>query len=219
MNAPISQHAHTFEKTITKTVSCRYLLYLPPGYGQGDQRWPLVLFLHGAGERGNDLERVKRHGPPKRLDQGHDFPFILVSPQCPLDTWWQNDVLIALLDEIVATHDVDTRRVYVTGLSMGGYGTWELATTYPDRFAAVAPVCGGGHFFRVPKMKDVPVWVFHGAKDDVVPLAKSEELVRALEACDGNVRFTVYPDAQHDSWTPTYDNPDLYQWLLTHRRS
>ena len=178
----------------------------------------VVLFLHGAGERGDDLELVKRHGPPMLVEAGRDFPFILVSPQCAADSWWSGDVLCALLDEVIEHHDVDEDRVYLTGLSMGGYGTWELATAQPDRFAAVAPVCGGGHFMRAYRLAQLPVWVFHGAKDTIVPLEKSAEMVRALEACGGNVTFTVYPHAAHDCWTETYANAALYEWFLQHRR-
>ena len=218
MTAQTGQHADAFRKTITKTLGCTYLLYLPPEYGRDDRRWPLMLFLHGAGERGDDLELVKRHGPPKLVARGRDLPFIVVSPQCAPDAWWSNDILCALLDEIMARYGVDTDRVYVTGLSMGGYGTWELATACPERFAAIAPVCGGGHFIRAQRLKHVPAWVFHGAKDDVVPVEKSGEMVRALTACGGSVKFTVYPDAAHDSWTQTYDNPELYDWFLEQRR-
>ena len=123
---PGDQHDQVFEKTITKTVSCRYLLYLPPDYGKKQQQWPMILFLHGAGERGDDLEKVKVHGPPKIVETEKDFPFILVSPQCPEGKWWPNEteVLINLLDDIISRYDVDTKRVYLTGLSMGGFGAW-----------------------------------------------------------------------------------------------
>ncbi|MCL5280100.1 MAG: prolyl oligopeptidase family serine peptidase [Planctomycetes bacterium] len=211
-----------FEKEITKKVSLKYLLYLPQGYGEKkDQKWPLVLFLHGAGERGNDLNLVKKHGPPKLIDQGKEFPFIVVSPQCPISSWWpeQVDALAALLDEVQSKYAVDADRVYLTGLSMGGFGTWTLATRYPDRFAALAPICGGGDKYLVSRLKSVPVWVFHGAKDPVVPLQASTEMVEALKKAGGDVQFTVYPEAQHDSWTETYDNPKLYEWFLSHRRN
>ena len=141
---PGSQTDQTFKKQILKTVEYDYLLYLPNHYGTADKKWPLVLFLHGAGERGDNLARVKVHGPPMLIEKGHSFPFILVSPQCPKDVWWDAEGLNALLDEIVAKYAVDENRIYVTGLSMGGYGTWDLAIRYPNRFAAIAPICGGG---------------------------------------------------------------------------
>jgi predicted peptidase len=216
------QSEQMFQKEITKTVRLGYLLYLPKGYGEKkEQKWPLMLFLHGAGERGSDLNLVKKHGPPKLIDQGKEFPFIVVSPQCPTSSWWpeQVDALVALLDEIQSKYAVDADRVYLTGLSMGGFGTWTLATRYPDRFAALAPICGGGDKYLVSRLKKVPVWVFHGAKDPVVPLQASTDMVEALKRAGGNVQFTVYPEAQHDSWTETYNNPKLYEWFLSQRRN
>lgn len=213
------QHEHTFEAEIVKTVRLGYLLYLPKDYGTVPQKkLPLILFLHGMGERGNNLERVKVHGIPKIVEQKDDFPFIAVSPQCPGRSFWtmELEALNALLDEIIETYAVDTNRIYLTGLSMGGFGSWSLAIKYPDRFAAIAPVCGGGEPEKVSVLKDIPVWVFHGGKDQTVPLKRSEEMVDALKACGGNVKFTVYPDAGHDSWTETYDNPELYKWFLKH---
>ena len=214
---PSRQHEQTFEKEVTRTVSCRYLLFLPEGYAE-QQHWPLMMFLHGAGERGNDLRPVKIHGPPKLVEQRGDFPFVLVSPQCPPGRWWSPEVLSALLDEILHDYSIDEDRVYLTGLSMGGFGTWRLAIEHPDRFAAIAPVCGGGTPYVLDRIKHIPTWVFHGAKDGVVPLSESQRMVDALEACGGNVKFTVYPEAEHDSWTETYDNPELYEWFLSHRR-
>ena len=211
--------ARRFERTITTTVGAAYLLYLPEGYGtEPDRRWPLILFLHGRGESGSNLGLVKRHGLARRLAEGLALPAIVVSPQCPAGGWWATDVLGALLDEVSEQYAVDADRVYVTGLSMGGYGTWALALRYPERFAAIAPVCGGGDPARACTIRRLPVWAFHGAKDDVVAFERSEEMVAALRACDGNVQFTVYPDARHDSWTATYANPELYAWMLAQRR-
>ncbi len=218
---PGSQHFQTFEKTVTKTLSCKYLLFLPEDYGEKQQRWPLIMFLHGAGERGSDLKKVKVHGPPKIVENRKDFSFIVVSPQCPTGDWWTDkvEVLINLLDDIVARYKVDKKRVYLTGLSMGGYGTWSLASAYPERFAAIAPICGGGKRFMAMRLKDIPVWVFHGAKDRVVPLKESEEMVSAIRKRGGNAKLTIYPDAGHDSWTETYNNQELYDWFLEHRKS
>jgi predicted peptidase len=209
------QTAHTFRRD---GHALRYLLYLPEGYDPGGEAWPLLLFLHGAGERGDSLDLVKAHGPPRLVEEGHAFPFLLVSPQQPPGAWWDPAALAALLDDVEARHRVDPDRVYVTGLSMGGFGTWALAILQPDRFAAIAPVCGGGEAEGVCAIRDVPAWAFHGALDSVVPLARSAEMVDALYACGGNPRFTVYPEADHDSWTETYANPTLYEWLLSHRR-
>ena len=218
---PGIQCPQTFESTITKTLSCNYLLFLPRDYGKKQQKWPLILFLHGAGERGNDLSKVKIYGPPKFAEENKDFPFIVVAPQCPADGWWPNEteILINLLDEVVSHYDVDKEKVYLTGLSMGGYGTWSLACEYPDNFAAVAPVCGGGMPYLCDRLKNVPVWAFHGAKDDIVPLRESEEMVEAVNKAGGNAKLTIYPDVGHGAWPGAYDGCELYDWFLQHRKT
>ncbi len=213
------QTVQTFTPPSGSPFSGKFWLYLPEGYSREGNPWPLMLFLHGAGERGDDLERVKVHGPPKLVDQGKSLPFLIVSPQAPEDHWWSTDYLVALLDAVEKAYHVDPDRIYVTGLSMGGFGTWDLAVAQPDRFAAIAPICGGGDPEAVCAIRHVPVWVFHGAKDTVVPISRSEEMVEALKACGGQVRFTVYPEAGHDAWTVTYDNPEFYAWLLSQRRT
>jgi predicted peptidase len=215
--SPGKQREGTFEQT----VRLRYLLFLPRDYGtEPDEKWPLILFLHGMGERGHNLKLVKKHGVAKIVERRPDFPLIVLSPQCPDETtWWDHHLTLkALLDETVASYAVDTARIYLTGLSMGGYGTWSLATRYPGLFAAIAPICGGGLPDLASALKDIPVWAFHGAEDDVVKLEVGQRIVDALRACGGNVRFTVYPGVGHDSWTQTYDNPELYQWFLQHTR-
>ena len=201
----------------TKTFELEYLLYLPKDY-DSQEAWPLMLFLHGAGERGDDLSRVAIHGPPKLVEQGRDFPFVIVSPQCKASETWESIELSKLLDQVIAEHKIDEQRIYVTGLSMGGYGTWDLACYEPHRFAAIAPICGGGKTWLVGKLQDLPVWAFHGAKDNVVPLEKSQELIDKLESMGHAPKLTVYPDLQHDSWTVTYENPELYEWFLSHTR-
>ena len=211
------QQARKFEKQITLTARFDYLLFLPREYETSDKAWPLILFLHGAGETGSDLEKVKIHGPPKIVESQPEFPFIVVSPQSPR-RGWNAEYLNVLLDEILSSYRVDRDRVYLTGLSMGGSGTWDLASLYPERFAAIVPICGTGDPNTAEQLKDLPVWVFHGAKDTGVPLSRSKSMVEAFEKAGGNVRFTVYPDAGHDSWTETYANPELYRWLLQQKR-
>jgi predicted peptidase len=215
------QIANTFSKKVTKMVECKYLLYLPADYEKDKKKWPLIMFLHGAGERGDNLNLVKKHGPPKMIAEGKSFDFIVVSPQCPNDLWWpeQTDTLINLLDEIEKKYRVDTDRVYLTGLSMGGFGTWTLAEKYPQRFAAIAPICGGSEQYAASRLKKVPVWAFHGAKDKLVPVERSQEMVDAVKKAGGDVKLTIYPEAEHDSWTQTYNNPELYEWFLSHRIS
>lgn len=214
------QQARSFRGEVRTTVELRYLLYLPRDYqAAGGRRWPLALFLHGRGEQGTDLELVKRHGLPRLLESRHDFPAIVVSPQCLPGEWWSPPALHALLDEIEAHHAVDPDRVYVTGLSMGGFGTWALAIDRPDRFAAIAPICGGGEPIGAWRLVNLPVWAFHGDADEIVPLRRSEEMIAALRRHGGAPRFTVYPGVAHDSWTRTYDNPALYEWLFAQRRA
>jgi predicted peptidase len=214
------QEPHSFSKEIRKTVSLNYLLYLPKEYGQDKGRkWPVILFLHGSGERGTDLDKVKSYGPPKLVSDGKDMPFIVVSPQAPERTSWDPDALLALLDEIGDHYAVDPDRVYLTGVSMGGSGTWRLASAHPERFAAIAPICGTGDPSAAPRLANIPTWVFHGAKDDLVPLQASQEMVDALKEAGNDARFTVYPDAGHDSWTQTYNNPAVFEWFLSQRRS
>ena len=157
-------------------------------------------------------------GPPKIVLKDHTFPFILVSPQCGTEKLWSPEDVINLVNEVKAKLNVDPERIYLTGLSMGGFGTWAAAIEYPDVFAAIIPVCGGGDTSKVCAIKDVPVWVFHGAKDMVVPIQRSEEMVEALKKCGGDPSFTVYPEAAHDSWTVTYNNPEIYSWLLKHKK-
>lgn len=211
------QVAKTLELTVP--VKLDYLLYLPPDYEKQDA-WPLVVFLHGAGERGNDLELVKKHGPPKLIAAGQDFPAIVVSPQCSNNRWWHAQLLelTALVDDIEKNYKVDKSRIYLTGLSMGGFGTWALGAYTPERFAALVPICGGGEALAARALTKTPIWVFHGAKDAIVPLKRSQDMVDALKRSKGNVEFTVYPEAQHDSWTETYANPDVWKWLFEQKR-
>ena len=215
------QEPKLFEKEITITARLGYLLSLPPGYeADAAKKWPLIVFLHGAGESGSDLDKVKIHGPPKLIAAGSfDHPCIVVSPQCP-GRGWNADMLGALIDDICRQYRVDEDRIYLTGLSMGGFGTWALAAARPERFAAIAPICGGGNPVDAIKLRGLPIWVFHGEKDNVVPLAASQAMVTALEALGqkDNVKFTIYPGVGHDSWTATYDDPEFYRWLFAQKR-
>ncbi len=225
---PKNQQARNFQRRITKTVAGDYLLYLPNDYKpRGSTRWPLILFLHGAGERGKNLGIVAVHGPPKIVQSKREFPFIVVSPQCPAGESWSNDVLLALLDEVTRKYKVDQSRIYLTGLSMGGYGSWNLGLKHPEKFAAIAPICGGGdnlgillaHGKGLRLLKELPVWAFHGAKDSTVKLEQSEKMVNSLRKIGNDAKLTVYPEAGHDSWTESYNNPALYEWFLKHQNS
>jgi predicted peptidase len=197
-----------------------YLLFLPSNYyKEENKKWPMILFLHGKGERGNDIEVLRKVVVPTLLEENKDFPFIVVSPLCPGDRYWEPLILKKLLDDISRKLRIDMDRIYLTGLSMGGYGTWSTAIKYPDIFAAIAPVCGGGDPGMVCRIGDMPAWVFHGAKDTTVLPQESTRMVEALEGCGGNVKFTLYPELEHDCWTETYNNPELYEWFLEQSKS
>src|SRR5690606_30403874 len=157
---------------------------------------------------------------PSHFHTGYNFPTIISQPPGPeTDVWpYQVTELHALLHHLIASYKVDTTRVYLTGLSMGGYGTWYFASEYPERFAAIAPICGGGGWWMPRRLTSLPIWVFHGDADTTVPLRASEEMVKAIREAGGKVKFTVYPGVGHDSWTETYNNPELYNWFLSHSR-
>ncbi len=200
-------------------ITVNYLLYLPQDYVKDTSKlWPVLIFLHGSGEAGNDLQKVKAHGPPKLIEQGKQFPFIVVSPQAPGNEGWEPQVIIRLIKGIQSKYKVDREKIYLTGLSMGGFGTWNIASKFPSVFAAIAPVCGGGDTTEVMKLKHVPVWCFHGAKDNVVDPEQSYRMVRALKKYNPDVKLTIYPDANHDSWSQTYDNDSLYTWMLQQKK-
>ena len=182
----------------------------PPATG-----WPLLVFLHGSGERGTDLELVKKHGPPKLAGTRPELEsFYMLAPQCPLGRWWDTASVKDLIDQTVASQSVDSKRIYIAGISRGGFATWTLLREHPGFIAAALPICGAGDPASVSRFKSVPIWAFHGDKDEAVPVQRSIEMVEALKKVNGNIKFTLYPDTGHDSWTRTFDNPDLYRWLL-----
>jgi len=216
-SAASPQEIKHFKAKIKVIAEYNYFLFLPEGYGKHKQRWPLMLFLHGAGDAGTNMDRVKILGPPKIVETKPDFPFILVSPQSPVRSW-NLDALNALFDDVIRKYRVDKDRVYLTGASMGGSATWAFAIAHPEKFAAIVPVCGSGDPSEAHKLAGLAIWVFHGAKDPVVHVERAQEMVNAVKAAGGNVKFTVYPDAAHDAWTQTYNDPELYRWLLRQKR-
>jgi predicted peptidase len=198
----------------------RYWLFLPADYEKPSEPTPLLLFLHGSGERGDDLELVKKHGPPKILadcERAKSWPFITVSPQCPQETRWNAAELAKLVEHVANTHRVDRRRIYVTGLSMGGSGTWDLLDAYPGTFAAAIPICGKGDPGAAERLAKTPVWIFVGAKDKAETVETCVQMEQAVRASGGTAKITVYPDAQHDAWTETYNNPAVWDWLAAQR--
>ena len=206
-----------------QVVTMNYLLFLPADYkADAKQGFPLLLFQHGSGERGSDLELVKKHGPPKLVEEKPDFPFVTVSPQCPLEQRWDAAQLSTLVDYLEANYNLDKDRLYVTGLSMGGSGTWDLIAQEPKRFAAAIPICGGGggdDFTRAKLFADLPLWAFYGDQDRPAGLKQCQDFIAAV-AATGNeeAKMTIYPNVGHDSWTETYANPEVYKWLLSHSK-
>lgn len=212
-----------FSRPITKTVSAGYALYLPDGYDQRAKKlWPMILFLHGMGDRGDDLSKLtdSKWSPLAHAKKTKGFPFIVVAPQSPASNdRWTSDIPIATLKEVLQKYRVDPDRVYLTGVSMGGAGAWRVALDYPKYFAAMSVVSGSGYPDEAGRLLNMPIWVFHGAKDNVVPLKKAQDMVDAVKAKgDKNVNMTVYPDMGHDAWEKAYSDPDMYDWFLTIKR-
>ena len=209
-----------FKKLFTQEVSGQYLLDLPKDYAE-KTNWPLVVFLHGYGESGDDLEMVRNTGLAKLVAEGKQFPFVLVSPQCPAGFYWRGNVIIGMIDEIVENYSIDTSRIYMTGKSMGGYGTWQISHEYPERFAAIAPIAGGGLFvspYFMERLKGLPVWAFHDKRDDLVPYQESVRMVEGVNVAGGNAKLTTYDQGTHDAWTEAYNNDELYDWFLKHSK-
>jgi predicted peptidase len=222
LGSALSAQAQPAQKPRTTTIHTKisYLTFLPKSYAAKGAPVPLIIFLHGSGESGSDLNKVKMWGPPAIAEKDPSFPFMVVSPQAPDGEWWHANLLKGMIDEVLAKYNVDRKRVYLTGLSMGGYGAWDLAIRYPDYFAALAPICGGGNTIRIGQLKNVPTWVFHGLKDDSVPERESATMVAALKAAGGDVKYTVLPDAGHvDAWVYAYGEAGLFDWFLEHRKS
>lgn len=217
-----SQSSKSFEGQVTLAVKYDYLLSLPQGYeADTTKRWPLVVFLHGSGERGSQVEQVMRHGPPKLIASGKAIPAIVISPQCQPGQIWNPHGVHALTQHLMQTHRVDADRVYLTGLSMGGFGTWETAMEYPQTYAALVPICGGAgvRFVMAEKIKHIPVWIFHGEKDTVVEPAFSKRMNEVLIKLGAQPKLTLYPQAGHDAWTATYDNQEMWDWLFQQKRA
>ncbi|MDO6518315.1 prolyl oligopeptidase family serine peptidase [Zobellia uliginosa] len=207
------------ETVITENYS--YYLYYPEEYEERpEEKFPLLLFLHGGGESGDSLVYVKRNGPPKLIKRGKKFPFLILAPQNPYKKmWWNTRSVIQLLDTIVKNNRVDTTRIYLTGLSRGGGAAWEMAVQYPKKFAAMAVVCGMTPLPYASWIdKKMPIWVFHGEEDESIPISESETMVAKLKSMGYEVRFTRYPGVGHDAWVPAYDNEELYEWFVAQKR-
>nr|WP_309697769.1 prolyl oligopeptidase family serine peptidase [Armatimonas sp.] len=206
----------SLQQKLSATPRFRYATQLPAGYeSDKNKRWPLLLFLHGSGEAGDNLDLVKVHGPWKLAKD-----FLIVAPQNPVDDWWRPEQVLTLVADLEKKYRLDNSRLYLTGLSLGGYGTWATALLAPKRFAAIVPICGAGDPADAARLTELPTWAFHGQKDDAVPVRHSQEMIAALRKSGATeARLTLYPEAGHDAWSATYANPTLYSWLLSHRRN
>ncbi len=206
-----------FSGNFSAGVNLNYLTYFPEGF-DSSKEYPLILFLHGSGERGSDLSLVRKHGLPKEIDNGRKVPAIVIAPQCPENKRWRTYELAALMDYVESLYKIDKSRVYVTGLSMGGSGTWRFAAEFPDRVAAIITMCAYAEPHTAYQIADIPVWVFHGTADDITPFDVSERMVKKLQEIGGNVKFTIYEGADHNIWERTYANDEIYTWLFAQRK-
>jgi len=199
---------------VLKFENLDYVIRFPNGY-KSDEKYPVIIYLHGVGTRGNDVE-VLKNTPFLRLINNHsEFPFVVVAPQCSVHTWFDMfEQLKRFVMTMINKDFADKDRIYLTGASMGGYGSWQLAMSMPEVFAAVAPVCGGGMYWDAQRLADVPVWAFHGGKDTVVRPEESVKMVEAVNGFGGRAKLTVYPENGHDAWTDAYGTYDLFEWML-----
>ncbi|MEZ5941796.1 MAG: prolyl oligopeptidase family serine peptidase [Planctomycetaceae bacterium] len=223
-------------------IELNYRWLQPKGYVPGeksDTKYPLVIFLHGAGERGDDNAAQLRHCTSRftEADVREKFPCFVMAPQCPTGKRWvevdwskgQHDMpktpsepmarVLELLDQLIKTHAIDEDRIYVMGLSMGGYGTWDLLARHPEKFAAGVPICGGGDEKQAAKIKDIPIWVFHGDADTAVKVERSRNMVAAIKEAGGQPKYTEYPGVGHNSWTPAINEPGILPWLFSQKRA
>ncbi len=209
-------HLAPQEVTISQETKVGYLQYFPEGYDQSDEKFPLILFLHGGGESGNDLELVKKNGLTREIENGRKVPAIVLAPQNPNPKGlWDDVVIAAFLEAKIAELRVDESRIYLMGLSRGGHGVFRLAFQHPEKFAAAVVVCGGGPVSYAPWAKKVPFWFFHGDRDPVVPTAESERLSAAVTAAGGEAKLTIYPDTEHDAWSKAFADDALYKWMFS----
>lgn len=206
----------SFSKEIKTKVQLNYILQLPTNQ---KEKFPLIIFLHGSGERGTDLALVKVHSPftYKELIQS---PVALLAPQCPSNVWWDTTAVYELIKETISKYNIDATRIYLTGLSMGGWGTWKLAIEHPELFAAVAPVCAPVDILMVidvPKL-NMPIRIYHGALDDVVLPEDSIMMHQELKKQNKQSELFIFPNDNHNSWDSTYSNPEFYKWLLSQQK-
>jgi len=201
---------------VTGKAGYNFLAYLPKGYGKISERLPLILMLHGA-TMGNSVDNAKNYGPVRYAMQHEDFPFVVVAPAS--QNGWSVPLLDTLLNALPIPN-IDGERIYLTGYSMGAHATWLMALAYPNRFAAIAVASGAGDSYQAAaRLKNLPAWIFHGAKDEIVPIDRGLKMIGAMKSAGSEVKYTIFPDQGHSIVEPTYNNPELYQWFLQHRRN
>lgn len=199
-----------------------YDLYLPKDYSSSVKKYPLLIYLHGGSQRGNDINKLKVYGMPYLVQKGHDFNFIIASPQCPADKYWSSENWFEpLYSNLMSQYRIDTTRVYCTGISMGGYGTYIVALDFPDTFAAIIPLCGGindSDTMRVCNLSKTPIWTFHGTADDQISIHETERIVNGLRKCNGKIKFTKLKDRGHGIEDLYETKPEIYEWLLKNKK-
>ena len=207
----------------SKNVKYQYLSYLPKDYNEDTlKKWPLIIYLHGGSSRGADLNKLYSNGIPDQIYRGREFPFIIAAPQCPEHIRWSTDNWFDdFYKELTAKYRVDTNRIYLTGVSLGGSGTWFIAVKYSDKFAAIAPMSGFTSHIdfidsNIERLIDMPIWAFHGQIDNVVPFEETERIIKKLEGKNNELRFTVEPNVGHWIDWLVYPNQELYSWFLIH---
>lgn len=221
-NQSIIKYTQSYEKftsKIKKTVSFNYLLALPENFSP-EEKLPMIVFLHGAGERGTELNILKNQGIPRMLDSGLVVRAIVLAPQIDGERVWNTytDELEELISDTKQRCNADPNRISLTGLSMGGFGTWELAISKTELFSAIAPICGGGMSWRAGKLKNMPVRAYCGDADDTVPYRNTVEMTDRINACGGNAECIILHNVGHNSWDWAYEHSDLIQWLVSNRR-
>ncbi len=227
---PITNPLNTFNPAnpqrsfACKLNNMKYWVFLPKQYGLIDQEWPVVMFLHGASGRGKSIEYLKEKiqinflNPTQEVEETKDLPFIVVAPLCPPNQYWIPTQLKGVLDEVTASCKIDSNRIYLTGHSMGAFGTWRMASTYPQLFAAIVPVSGGEQTTVVKNLVDVPTWAFHGEDDTVVSPKRSSSLVSVLKIVGGDAKLTLLPHLGHSICKEIYSKPELWEWMLSQQR-
>lgn len=194
----------------------KYITYLPKKHNKA-QQYPLLIFLHGAPQRGDNFEKLKQVALPFEIEKNNlKIDMIVVAPLCPITDTWEPEKIYQVFVDVYKNYPIDLKKIYLTGFSMGGFGAIKFAKEYSKLLAAIAPVCSGGSKYVAPEIKDIPFWFFHGKQDKIIGYEKTEELFKELQKLNADVKLTTYEDLGHEIWNETYKNEELYQWFLSH---